>query len=201
MERHELNELHYITPIANVSSILLHGILSHARAARTAHASVAMAEIQDRRSRVVVPGGRRLHEYANLYICVRNPMLFKRRPQFGEICVLSVSPAVLDLPGVVITDANASSDYCRFAPAPEGLRIVDRALTFADNWTDPNQIQYFQKKSAKCAEVLVPNRIDPRYLMVAYVADDRTKARFDALETRLTTEVNLHLFFAGEGTP
>src|SRR5262249_21008928 len=62
-ERSELQELHYITPIDNVPSISQHGILSNVRAARLAHASVAMAEIQDRRSRVVVPGGRKLHEY------------------------------------------------------------------------------------------------------------------------------------------
>ena len=69
MQRDELQELHYITPICNVPSILQHGLLSHVRAAKHKHSSVAMAEIQDRRSEVRVPGGRRLHEYVNLYIC------------------------------------------------------------------------------------------------------------------------------------
>ena len=58
MERHELTELHYITPIANVPSILELGILSHNRAKRVRHESVAMNEIQDRRARVTVPGGK-----------------------------------------------------------------------------------------------------------------------------------------------
>ena len=122
MNRDELRELQFITPIANILSIVEHGILSHVRAARLPHSSVAMPAMQDRRSQVVVPGGsRRLHEYANLYICARNPMLYLRRHQ--EICVLAVSPDVLDLPDVIVTDQNAGGDYVSFRPAPDGLRF------------------------------------------------------------------------------
>ena len=81
MRRDELPELHYITPIANVASICRHGILSHRRAGTVSHQSIAMEEIQERRRPVVVPGGRPLHEFVNLYICVRNPMMYKRRTQ------------------------------------------------------------------------------------------------------------------------
>jgi len=99
MKRDELQELHFITPIENVPSILELGILSHHRATQLQHRSIAMREIQDRRTSVVVPGaGRKLHEYANLYLCGRNPMLYKRR--HDAICVLAVSTDVLDLPGV-----------------------------------------------------------------------------------------------------
>ena len=48
MTREELPELHFIAPITNVASILQDGILSHNRAAKVAHESVAMPEIQDR---------------------------------------------------------------------------------------------------------------------------------------------------------
>jgi hypothetical protein len=67
MERHELEELHYITPLSNVASILQHGLLSHIRVAKLKHTSVAMQEIQDRRSNVRVPGGRKLHEYVHMW--------------------------------------------------------------------------------------------------------------------------------------
>jgi ssDNA thymidine ADP-ribosyltransferase, DarT len=83
MERAELDELHYITPIENVLSICEHGILSHNRMRKLGlvHTSVAMQEVQDIRKGVMVPGsaGKPLHEYANLYICARNPMLLKRK--------------------------------------------------------------------------------------------------------------------------
>jgi hypothetical protein len=99
MERHELAELHYITPISNLHSILEHGVLSHRRAQAFNPTSVAMQEVQDLRAGRRVPGGLPLHEYANLYICARNPMLFKRLFSRNEICVLSLLPTVVDLGG------------------------------------------------------------------------------------------------------
>ena len=76
MRREELEELHYITLIGNVASILTKGILSHHLAERVPHGSVAMQKVQDIRSNKVVPGGRKLHEYANTYFNARNAMLY-----------------------------------------------------------------------------------------------------------------------------
>jgi hypothetical protein len=195
VRREELDELHYITPIGNVPSILQSGIVSHHRASQTQHISVAMQTIQARRARVNVPGGRKLHEYANLYVCARNPMLFRLRGQHADLCVLRVDTEVLDLPDVVVTDGNASSDYIRFAPAPRGLSIVDRALTFAEYWTDPDLIQYFRKKSAKCAEVLVPDRIAPQFIQGAYVSGQEGYDRLTNLGVGIEVAINRQLFF------
>ena len=125
MERHDLTELQYITPISNLSSILTHGVLSHRRAQALNPQSIAMQEIQDLRAGRRVPGGLHLHDYANLYICARNPMLFKRLASRRDICVLSLLPTVLDLDGVVVTDQNAASKYVRFGagwPSNRGSR-------------------------------------------------------------------------------
>ena len=195
MKRSELQELHYITPIVNVPSIMERGILSHKRAAKIVHESVAMPEIQDRRAKVVVPRGRPLHEYANLYVCARNVMMYKRKGHHREVCVLKVNTDVLDVPEVVVTDANASGDYVRFAAAPRGLAIVDRELTFAEYWTDPNPILYYQKKAAKCAEVLVPDWVDPRFIAGAYVSCEGSLARMRELDVDLHVTVDSHLFF------
>ena len=46
MNRADVTELHYITAIANVTSILQNRILSHTLAAELRHDSVAMPEIQ-----------------------------------------------------------------------------------------------------------------------------------------------------------
>lgn len=199
MRRDELPELHYITPIANVASICRLGILSHRRARLVDHQSVAMEEIQELRRTVVVPGGRRLHEYVNLYICARNPMMYKRRAQHPTLTILRVSPAVLDLPGVVVTSGNASSDYTRFAPAPGGLDLVDRELVFADDWRHPNQIEQWRHSSAKCAEVLVPDRVSPEHLAGAYVSCRESEAEIrqhlDAVDLALEVSIDRHLFF------
>jgi len=68
-----------------------------------------------------VPNGRALHEYANLYICPRNPMLLKKSDIHERICVLQVSVDVLDIPNVIVTDSNAASKYVSFRPAPGGV--------------------------------------------------------------------------------
>jgi len=154
-----------------------------------------MQEVQARRAKVTVPGGRRLHEYADLYICGRNPMLYKWRGRHHEICVLSVSTAVLDLPGVVITDSNASSGYVRFEAAPDGLGIVNRDRTFAEYWTDGDPIEEWRKKAAKCAEVLVPDCVAPRFLGGIYVSCEQSREVVSALSTGLALKVDRHLFF------
>ncbi|MFQ5895213.1 MAG: DUF4433 domain-containing protein [Nitrospinota bacterium] len=199
MRREELDELHYTVPIATVPSILKRGILSHERAKRIPHQSVANPRIQEIRRRVMVPGGRRLHEYVNLYFCARNPML---RWDVGHyphetLCVLRVGPGVLDLAGVVITDQNAASTrYARFAPAPHGLEIVDRDMVFAEFWTHPSdQIAEWRHSSAKCAEVLVPDCVDPRYIFGAYVSCEHARTELQGRAPSLDVTVDPPMFF------
>ena len=172
-----------------------HGVLSHVRAGGLKHCSVAMQAMQDRRAGVRVPGGRPLHEYVTLYVCGRNPMLYKRLDQRDQICVLVVSTDVLDLPDVVVTDRNAGGDYVQFRPAPGGLSIVDRDLAFAEYWTSQDEIDYWRRKAAKCAEVLVPDQVDPRFVRGAYVSCEKAKASLEALNTGLAVHINRHLFF------
>jgi hypothetical protein len=95
----EISELHYITPIKNVPSILQHGILSYNRAAKLKHDDISMPEIQKVRAQKRVPGGLNLHDYANLYFNGRNKMMAKKRPEHERLCVLRVSPHALNISG------------------------------------------------------------------------------------------------------
>ncbi len=156
MRREELLELHYITPIANVDSILSLGLVSNRRVRRRKlkNVSVAKIEVQDIRARKVVLGGRPLHDYVNLYIYARNSTLYLMRLKNPDepLCVLRVSPDVLDLPDVVITDQNAASEWARFHPAPDGLAYIKKDVVFARSWKHPDdQKREWQHKSAMCA--------------------------------------------------
>jgi hypothetical protein len=196
VNRADIPELHYITPIENVPSIWEHGILSNRRAARLAHASLAMEEVQDRRRDKKIPGARPLHNYVNLYFDAHNPMLSKRRNQNDAICVLRVDASVLDQPGVIVADRNAASDYVRFYPAAAGIQDLDKALVFARFWTNADgPYEAMRRKSIKCAEVLVPDSIDPQFLIGAYVANERALRAFEALGTRLPVAINGAMFF------
>lgn len=195
MKREELEEIHYITPIDNVASILERGILSHHLVSTIPHISVAMSEIQERRSKVVVPGGRKLHHYVNLYFHARNPMMSKRRAEHQSLCVLRVNCEVIDLPGVIITDQNAASNYARFGAAPAALSMVNRDMVFAEIWKHPgDQIMEWRHASIKCAEVLVPDRIDSSHVLGAYVSCDTSQATLNSLAPSLNVVVYPYMF-------
>ena len=182
-------------PIANIGSVMAHGILSYERAARLAHHSVALQPVQDRRDQKHVPGGLKLHQYANLYFYARNPMLHKRLAEADELCVLRVSTDVLAVKGTVITDQNAASDYVRFL-APVQWQLLDWNDVFALDWRHPgDQIAYWRHKSRKCAEVLVPHRVEAQFVTGAYVVDATAQARLVALGCTLPIVVNPVLFF------
>jgi len=196
MNRADITKLYFIAPITNVPSILEHGILSHRQADRLAHESIAMEEVQARRKNKQIPGARRLHDYANLYFDAHNPMLSRRREQNATICVLCVSPDVLDLPGVIVADRNAASDWVKFSAVEEGLRQISRERVFAQYWTHQgDSFEEMNHKSEKCAEVLVPDRVEARFFVGAYVANQAALAAFNAINVELPASINSAMFF------
>lgn len=196
MNRGDIAELHFIAPIANVPSIMQHGILSHRLAGPVPHHSVAMAEVQERRKTKQIPGARKLHEYANLYFDAHNATLSKLREYNNDVCVLRVDAKVLDLPGVIIADRNAASDMVGFHPAAQGLKKIDRDRVFAESWIH-RQDPFDQRrhKSEKCAEVLVPDCVMPRYLVGAYVANQVALQTFQLLNVQLPVDIKSDIFF------
>ena len=197
MRREYLAELHYITPIVNIPSILRWGILSHWRAKRLKHRSVAMQKVQKRRAKVRVPQGQLLHRYANLYFHARNPMMYRRKSDHRNLCVLRVSTDVLDMPGAVIADQNASRYYARFGRAndPSTLARLDYDLVFAKWWTHKDQVEQYRLKGIRCAEVLVPNRIAPGYVRGAYVSCAASRTQLNQAAPTLEATVDARLFF------
>lgn len=197
MQREELDELQYITHVSNVSSICARGVLSHRKASAIKHLSVADSEVQDRRKGKRVPGGLLLHDYANLYLTARNPMLFRRIEDglLDALCVIRVSTAVLDLEGVVITDRNAAKFGCRFKPVIEGLADVDSDLVNRTYWTDGDTLERERCWNAKFTEVLMPQRVEPHLLTGVYVGSTAAAQALREGEIDLSVERNNHLFF------
>ncbi len=189
-----ITEFHCIMPMANIPLVLQHGILSYERTAKLAHKSVAMQPVQDRRDVKRVPGGLMLHRYANLYFHARNPMMFSRQEEAPRLCVLRVSIAVSKLAGVVFADRNASSDWVRFLQ-PSQSNLLDFDRIYAMDWRDPDRFIYYEKKLKKCAEVLVPERVEPRFLTGAYVVDQKAAASLTAHGFTLPVQTEPVLFF------
>ncbi len=172
-----------------------YGILCNKKARQLRHASIAMTEIQDKRACKAVPGGKPLHDYVNLYMCARNPMMRKRADQHTDLCVLKVSTDVMDISGAIVTDGNAASNYSAFLPSPAGLIKVDHDMVFAEYWTDSDLIQEWVQKRIKCAEVLVPNKVDVSHIAGAYVSCAEARDKLIGASFLLSITIDTHLFF------
>lgn len=194
MNLRDIQELYFITDISNVASIMSGGILSHNEARRVQHHSIAEQGVQERRQNKRIPGtNKHLHDYANLYFDAHNPMLSARREMNDTICVLRIKNEVLSLDGVIVTDQNASRD-CWFKPASEGLPLLDRDEVFATFWVSSDPYEAYRLKGIKCAEVLVPKRVNCSYIFGAYVANTTALNNFTRVSS-LPIEIKGSLFF------
>lgn len=195
MDKSDIIELYFITDIRNVSSIMTNGILCHKRAQKIEHSSIALEDVQNRRENKKIPGTKReLHDYANVYFDAHNPMLSRVRHKNDSICVLRVKKDILALADVIVTDQNASRD-CWFKPVDEGLRLLKAEEVFAMWWTNSgNSFDEYRLKGVKCAEVLVPDLIQPDYIFGVYVANDKAKMAFRKA-TGLPIQIKQDMFF------
>lgn len=163
--------LYNIQSINNICSIMKRGLLSNEKANRIAHTSIAMNAVQERRDVISIPNGLKLHQYANVYFDPHNPMLSARRNQNDNICILKFDCSILDIPGAIVSDRNASSAYASFYAPIFGINVINFELVYARYWADNNDDYYTQlkKKSIKCAEVLIPYSIPYAYVTCATV--------------------------------
>lgn len=192
----DLTELHNITHLKNLPSILKYGILSHERAKKVKHESVAMQEIQERRADVVLPNNRKLHAYANLYIYARNKMMSKIRTSHRDLCVLRIDKQILHDTTAIVADQNASSKYARFSEVIAGLRRINKDSVFADSWLHPeDQIAEWRHGSATCAEVLILDSIPPKFITGLYVSCMESADEVRKNHVGLNVTVNGRLFF------
>lgn len=164
-----------IMPLENIPSVLEHGIVCYDQMQQITHSSIAMDEVQERRSKVTVPNGASLHQYANLYFTYHNPMLYTRQNIADELCVLAVSAKVMDIEGCILTDRNAAAGLVRFYIPSEGLEKLDFNKIYAQYWTDEDPFIHREKKSIKCAEILIPNNVPPKYIVGAYVVSKKAE--------------------------
>ncbi len=199
MDRSRIHELHYITDLANIASILDLGILSCREVSRRGipHVTIANKDLRDQqRAKRVWDArtgrARSLLEYTNLYFDARNAMLFERLVnQQGDLAVIAVAAAVLDLDGVLVADRNAAA-FATFQPPEEAIPRLDAKAVFARSWDS------WDAKQRRQAEVLVPTQVPPEFLLRAYLPDPAAKHRLRSLlgDRQLKLLVNRDLFFS-----
>lgn len=193
LNRAEIDYLSYMTTEANLRSILIRGILSHNRVAALEHESVADAEVQAIRSDKYC-GNRALHDYVNLYFWPRNAMMYRVRAN-ETLCVVRVSTAVLDLPGVYYSSRNAAVGGATFHRV-NGHEFPPLTFeeVYAQSWSS-NGITDINIKEIMQAEVLVPDVVEPNGIEMVYARSKKQAARITALCPEIQVRVDSHLFF------
>lgn len=164
--------LYNLTSLENIPSIISNGILCFNYAKEIDHKSIALSGVQERRSQIEIPGGLKLHDYANLYFTYNNPMSFLRKDDAESLCFLVISSEVLNLNDCIVTDRNAATSLARFFKADEGINHLNFNKIFDKYWNDTDFYAYIDKKAIKCAEVLVPYSVSYDYILGAYVVSD-----------------------------
>jgi hypothetical protein len=102
----------------------------------------------------------------------------------------------MDLPDVVVTDMNAARDWVRFYSVGEGLGVLDKDQLYAAFWINRDDpVAEDRHKALKCAEVLVPDVVNPDFIFGAYVANRTALAALNALNVALPAEINGGMFF------
>jgi hypothetical protein len=197
VHRHEIDGLYNAFHRNNLESILMLGILSHDRAERVEHRSIADPAVQATRAgKIVPPSRRRLHSYANLSFNSRNIVGYRfvkdtidAGGRDEDLCVARVSLDVLDLPDVIVTDRNAAS-WPQWMTPVDGLAVLDHDDLFARSW-------HGNKDHAQrmCAEVLVPDQVPPDYITDVYVSTSVARTETELLCGTVPVRVKGSLFF------
>ena len=92
---------------------------------------------------------------------------------------------MLALEGAAISDQNAASDWVRFLH-PRQWQLLNFDAIYAMDWRHPDdQKAGWRHKSQKCAEVLIPHRVDPNFIVGAHVVDEASKGGSLATDTGL----------------
>ena len=212
-------EVYFLTPIANVPSIMQHGILSNKRAEKLEHVDISNQRVQDLREDKMVPNPDRdalgkqaldIHRCANLYLRAHNAMMnvrvedrdnedgrIKGTDHRHELCVLRIDAHLLTRGEVVISSRNAARGDATFSPARD-FRFTPQSA----QWSRENSYakDFYDKKAVQQAEVLVPYKVDPSFIRGAYVAHGVALAALQAaLPFPSPISINLYpgLFFIG----
>jgi len=165
-----IRELYYITHIDNIPSILKKGILSHERIEKekVQYTPIYDKEIISRRQNIVVPDGRRLWSFANLFFNARNPMLYRvtREKSVSEIAVLGIRIDVIDRGDVFLTTGNAACEESEIMSSVNAKKIFKEIIkeVSKDWWGIADG-----SKRKIMAECLVPDAVPSDKIASIYV--------------------------------
>ena len=187
LKKFGIHYLHYMTHMDNVASILGKGILSYNLISqlKIKRCDIAATGVQQIRNKKIILTNRSLHEYVPLYFATQTPMQYVITQPVetrGVVCPTK-HLVFLDLdasqvfrhPGVIFSDGNAARlSETLFYSDPADLDKLDWAtINCPGDYHGSLGMCYkreWQRK--KSSEVLVPEKIPPKYISRIVVYDE-----------------------------
>ena len=207
LKQEHIEELHYICPIANLASILSHGILSHKRASKISqHRDISDNQVQNRRAHVLVPRADKskrelaLHRHVNFYSNAHNAMMYVRKNEHESLCVLRIRRELLHRGDTVFSTRNSSTNAVTFFTVEKNPLYSPRSTNYL---TCPRVEGYDNEgKQIRQAEVLFPYAVDAKYIGGIFVSCESGKGEVEKIlneSNRADMTVNIHpsMFFQG----
>ena len=197
MAKHDIRSLYYITHVANISSMLQHGILSH-RAVEEGNVNytpIYDSQIVSRRKDIPTPDGQTLWDFANLFFQPRNAMLYRvvHEKSLNDIAIIGVHPQVLGMMNVLVTTGNAASLETEVLSGKEGLKHIHKmwAVLLNEWWRSDDG-----SKRKMMAECLVPEVVPADMIQAIHVASQAAADRLRrCVPSRIPVIPEPHMFF------
>lgn len=198
-----LKHLYYVSKLANLPSILKHGILPKNEIMRKHLSSESFAEetVQERRNRknLELSDGSivKIHDVVPLYFVTRTPTLSARREIQSDLAFIEISSEVVcdESNLYAFTDGNAASDDTIFFPSLFKLDEVPHKILHAPYWTN-----FPDGKRQRCAEFFIYPWVSVSYFRRLLVVGEKTADRCQQLvdEARVSVPVAIEpaAFFA-----
>ncbi len=158
-EQYASRHIYHFTHIANIPSILQHGLLAKNKLSLP-YTSIAAESIQTRRDNLSLPvQGKNIHDYVPLYFCSICPMFLSvvKKKIFDQrfLVYIEFPISIIDNPGVLFTDIAANSTTKpTFHKDCEKLTELDWDSIDNNKWSWTEEI-----KRKKMAEALIPESV------------------------------------------
>lgn len=195
---------YYIAPIDNVRSILKNGILSYNQAKNLSHVSLAMKDVQQRRSNKMIIPGLGVHDCVNLYLNPRNTTLYKLmvNDKLDEIAILVVSTDVLNSgKRAFFSTGNAASKDVKFFEESKALYNLQWDIIMGDSWQSDDTEEMRVRRSIMCAELLISEKVAPEYIRKILVPRHSSRIKLQKLQVQLPIEIDMYTFFDNAVAP
>lgn len=184
---HKGRIVYHATYINNLESIIRNGLLSTNRknASGITHHNIAYADIQLRRSTMVVPvnPGGVVHDYVPFYFCPRDPMLLGQlnNKNIDQNCIVILGLDISTAPQgrTVFTDSAANSmTPPNFYTNPNDLSTLNWSIIDSNKWGyDDNQ------RPKKMSEFLIKDVVDFSNLAYLVTFNEHSKKEIEAILT------------------